>query len=208
MLAKEVLETLALTKHGRAHVGRHILCDYQIAALATELNMICPFIGRKVSKYKGEPVLSYGLEPCGYSVRLGGDFKFGPTSLGQLDPKSPPKKEDYDTYHAYHESVFVNPHSMISGVTVERFHMPSDVQALCIGKSSYTRLGLLTQFTGIEPGFEGTITVQLINTTKQNIVVYPGEGVLQILFWLCPQPDSVYAGVYQGQKGVVTGRAR
>jgi dCTP deaminase len=172
--------------------------------------MIQGFVAEKVSEsYEATPLLSYGLEPSGYTARLGEAFKMGPASLEAaqrvLDPKRPPRDADYEQIVSF-DPIMVGPGSMVSGVTIERFHLPPDVQGLCIGKSSYTRLGLITQFTGIEPGFEGTLTVQLINVGGQAVQVYPGEGILQILFWVGAMPKTSYTGAYQGQTGVVTGR--
>ena len=186
-----------------------ILADQEIAALAAA-GMIKDFAPEKVSRNaEGRRLLSFGLEPYGYSARLSWQFKVGPASLQlqkqTLDPKDPPEDVEYVHVETMGEPLIVEAHTVISGVTVERFDMPLDVQGLCIAKSSYTRLGLITQVTGIEPGFEGTLTVQLMNVSDQAIRVYPMEGVLQILFWAGSLPDTAYAGAFQGQTGVVTG---
>jgi len=184
----------------------HLLCDREIAELA-ERGMITPFVSRQVRQNNDsvscmERILSYGLGPCGYDVRLGTSFKGDHKDTTILDPKQPPAQ--HYCFDAT-EGVVVAPGTMLSGVTVETFTMPNDVQGLCIGKSSYTRIGLLTQFTGIEPGFRGTLTVQMFNVTPHHIYVYPGEGILQVLFWRCPAPTRPYAGYFQGQRGVVVG---
>ncbi len=43
--------------------------------------------------------------------------------------------------------------------------MPDNVLAICLGKSTYARCGIIVNVTPFEPGFEGHITIEISNTT-------------------------------------------
>jgi len=63
--------------------------------------------------------------------------------------------------------------------------MPKDTLAICLGKSTYARCGIIVNVTPFEPGFEGYITNRNINT-----IHYPGKNfigkwreIAQVLFF-------------------------
>lgn len=70
--------------------------------------------------------------------------------------------------------------------------------------------GLVVGVTPLEPGFEGTVTIELSNTTNLPIRVKAGHGICQFLFLKGSQPCEVsYAdrgGKYMGQIGVTLPR--
>jgi dCTP deaminase len=94
--------------------------------------------------------------------------------------------------------------------TLEYLRMPKGVLGIVLGKSTYARCGLVVNATLREPGWCGTITLEISNTTPLPAPLYAGEGVAQILFFLlAAHPEVTYAnrrGVYQGQRGVTLPR--
>ena len=84
--------------------------------------------------------------------------------------------------------------------------MPATVVATVIGKSSYARLGLLVNVTPLEPGWHGTITIELSNVGHRPIVVHANEGIAQVQFHTGARPDRIYSekktAKYQGQTEV------
>ena len=70
------------------------------------------------------------------------------------------------------------------GSTAERVALPDDLVARLEGKSSLGRLGLLIHSTAgyIDPGFDGTITLELSNVARLPISIYPGMAIGQISF--------------------------
>ena len=94
--------------------------------------------------------------------------------------------------------------SSCSGSTVERVALPDDLVARLEGKSSLGRLGLLIHSTAgyIDPGFDGTITLELSNVARLPISIYPGMAIGQISFLQMTTPvERPYRGKYQGQSG-------
>lgn len=98
------------------------------------------------------------------------------------------------------------PHSYALTHSVEGFNMPDDVLGVCVGKSTYARSGLAVNVTPLEPGWEGTLVIEVSNTTPRPLLVYVNEGIAQIQFHrLQSRPTTTYGdrgGKYQGQRGL------
>ena len=97
--------------------------------------------------------------------------------------------------------------SFCLGVTEQVFKLPRNVLAICVGKSTYARAGIIVNVTPIEPEFHGTITIEISNTSSSVCKIYAHEGIAQFLFIKGnDEPEISYkdrGGVYQGQRGVV-----
>ena len=126
------------------------------------------------------PVISYGLSSYGYDMRVTRTFRvFSPVHCQVLDVKDFPLA-------AYQEveagTVLIPPNSFALGSSVERFRIPRDVLALCVGKSSYARMGIIINVTPLEPEWEGHVTIEISNTAPLPARVYANEGIAQVIF--------------------------
>jgi len=161
--------------------------------------MINPFVDVQVAK----GVISYGLSSYGYDIRVGNEFLVCTKGKGILDP------------HGVDESLFtkcsgrliLGPGQFALAKSVEYIRVPRSVQVQVIGKSTYARVGLLVNVTPLEPEWHGFITLEISNTAPVPIIVYPDEGIAQLIFHSGDgEPDISYAdkhGKYQGQLGIV-----
>ena len=90
--------------------------------------------------------------------------------------------------------------------TVEYFKIPENVLVICLGKSTYTRCGIIVNVTPLEPGWEGNVTLEFSNTTPLPAKIYANEGVAQFVFIKGNEkPGVTYAnrkGKYMKQRGV------
>lgn len=177
-----------------------VQADHWIARAAKELRMIEPFEPRQVRK----AVISYGLSSYGYDLRLGDEFRiFAPKAGGVLDPKRP--RPDWYVEHRA-ERCEVPANGFVLGRSLEYFRIPRDVIALCFGKSTYARCGVVVNVTPLEPEWEGHITMAICNTAPVPVVLYAGEGIAQVVFLRASQPCEIsYAdrrGKYQAQKTI------
>jgi dCTP deaminase len=75
------------------------------------------------------------------------------------------------------------PHCHGLGTSLELISMPNDVFALCQGKSTYGRCGLIANILPIEPGWAGYLTMCLINPTDFPIRLYANEGIAQLVLF-------------------------
>jgi dCTP deaminase len=182
-----------------------ILSDQEIAALCeVEPAMLSPFVARQ----EGKP--SYGLGSFGYDLRLGRRLLVPVRGVDVvLDPVQFPK--GYLRALDADDVFDLPPNSQVLAESVERFHMPDDVCAVCWGKSSYARCGLLVNVTPLEPGWRGILTIALANVSALPIRLHVGQGIAQVVFFRGPRPQRTYGekeagGGYQDQTGATLPR--
>ena len=121
--------------------------------------MIEPFEDRQVRA----GVVSYGLSSYGYDIRVADEFKvFTNINNTVIDPKNfdPRSFVDIKT-----DVCIVPPNSFALARTIEYFRIPRDVLTVCLGKSTYARCGIIVNVTPFEPEWEGTVTLEISNTT-------------------------------------------
>ena len=104
----------------------------------------------------------------------------------------------------------VPPNSFALARTIEYFRIPRDILTVCLGKSTYARCGIIVNVTPFEPEWEGTVTLEISNTTPLPAKIYANEGLAQVLFFQGDEPCEVsYAdkkGKYLKQRGVTLPR--
>lgn len=172
-----------------------ILCDVEIAMLARE-GMITPFV--KGQRSKG--VISYGLSSFGYDARVGRKFRiFSNINNTLIDPKNFDSKSFVEIEA---DSCVIPPNSFALASTIETFAIPKNILAICLGKSTYARCGIIVNVTPLEPGWCGTVTLEFSNTTPLPVKIYAEEGVCQFIFLKGSTPRICYndrKGKYQNQ---------
>ena len=181
-----------------------VLCDTQIR----ELVGIEPF--EENQRRPGR--VSFGVSSYGYDVRVGTRFKvFTNTTSGGaavVDPKA--FSEDLfvtiDTDVTGRDHVIIPPNSFALAETVEHIVVPRDVLAICVGKSTYARCGIIVNVTPLEPEWRGKVTIEISNTTPLPAKIYANEGIAQMVFLkaerICAVSYADKAGKYQDQPGL------
>lgn len=165
--------------------------------------MIEPFCEKQI----GKNVVSYGLSSYGYDIRVGSEFMIF-TNIGAtlVDPKSFDEKNVIEVDATKSGYCLVPPNSFALARTMEYFRIPRNVLAICLGKSTYARCGIIVNVTPFEPEFEGHITIEISNTTPLPAKIYANEGIAQVLFLegdeACEVSYKDKKGKYQGQKGI------
>lgn len=168
--------------------------------------MIEPFIPHGVKESNGVPVISYGLSSYGYDIRCHEEFKIFHNAYSTVvDPKRFDAKNFIDMT-ASEDPISIPPNSFALCRSLEYMTIPRDILAICLGKSTYARCGIVVNVTPLEPEWEGHITIEISNTTPNPAWVYPREGICQLVFLRsengCRTSYSDRAGKYQKQKGV------
>lgn len=180
--------------------------------------MINPFESSLVRKIKLEnteldiPVLSYGLSSYGYDIRLSPKefliFKHIPGTV--VNPKNFSLKnlEKVELQSDEYGEFFIIPaNSYGLGVSLENIAMPPNVTAICLGKSTYARVGLIANITPLEASWKGNITLEFSNSSSTDCRIYANEGVCQLLFFEGDPCQTTYqdrGGKYQNQAHAVT----
>lgn len=156
-------------------------------------------------------VLSYGVGSYGYDLRLSPkEFKIFRHIPGKvIDPKnfSPENLVSADLIEDESGSFFILPaHSYGLGVALEHLRIPDDVTVICLGKSSYARVGIIANITPGEAGWVGHLTLEFSNSSSADCRIYANEGIVQILFLQGEPCGTTYAdrnGKYQNQPELV-----
>jgi dCTP deaminase len=155
-------------------------------------------------------IISYGTSSYGYDVRCAPEFKiFTNINSAIVDPKN----FDERAFVGFSgDRCIIPPNSFILARSVEYLRIPRDVLVVCVGKSTYARVGIVCNVTPLEPEWEGHITLEFSNTTNLPAVMYANEGCAQLLFFqadsndICETSYLDRGGKYQGQTGVTLPR--
>jgi dCTP deaminase len=110
----------------------------------------------------------------------------------------------------------IHPGEFCLGRTLEWVELPDDVVARIEGKSSLGRLGLIVHATAgfCDPGWKGTLTLELNNLTRVPIILHPGLEIAQLSFMMLDQPalrpygSPELGSHYQGQRAATASRYR
>jgi dCTP deaminase len=174
--------------------------------------MIQPFHPELIRRVDGNPVISYGLSSYGYDLRLSANdfqiFRHIPGTV--VDPKrfSPENLEPAKLHKDESGEFFILPaHTYGLGVALERIDLPDNVTVICIGKSTYARIGLIANLTPAEAGWRGHLTLEFSNSSSADCRVYANEGIVQLLFFegdRCAVSYETRKGKYQDQSEQVT----
>ncbi|MFA5843307.1 MAG: dCTP deaminase [Coriobacteriia bacterium] len=163
-----------------------------------------------------EPCDPDDIQPSSVDLHLGPRFQvFRNSRYPYIDPS---REQDglMDLVTASAGEPFVlHPGEFVLGATVERVGLPDDIVARLEGKSSLGRLGLLIHSTAgfVDPGWEGTLTLELSNVANLPIVLTPGMAIGQISFMrLTSAVDRPYGtpglgSRYQGQSDPTPSKA-
>lgn len=174
--------------------------DKWIKKMCAERKMIEPFVDHQVR----DGVISYGLSSYGYDMRLADEFKiFSQKVKGEVDPK----RLDESFFTDFKGKTCIIPaNSFVLARSLEYFRIPRNVLAICLGKSTYARCGILTNITPLEPCWQGYVTIAILNTSSRPARVYANEGIAQVVFiesdeeCLLSYEDK--KGAYQTQKKI------
>ena len=119
--------------------------------------------------------MSYGLSSAGYDVRI-----------------------DLERYS--NGKWFIEPGEFFLASTIEYLNIPLDMAAEVKDKSTWARKGLSAFNTFIDPGFNGFLTLELVNNYHNRLELHHGMPIVQIIFHKLDRPTEVgYSGKYQGQ---------
>ncbi|MBN3038114.1 MAG: dCTP deaminase [Candidatus Omnitrophica bacterium] len=174
--------------------------DGWIKRMAEDCRMIEPFVKEQVKKNN----ISFGLSSFGYDIRLDREFKLFNAPQGLvLDPKD---VKENTFRHTKTDICTIPANSFVLAKSLEYFRMPDNVLGIVVGKSTYARCGIIVNVTPLEPGWEGTLTISISNTTHSPVKIYAYEGIAQVLFFESDQACSISyrdrKGKYQSQEDI------
>lgn len=196
-----------------------ILSDQELFKLVQSHQIIQPFVANLRSErhqfdtdknWRNDDetqtrLISYGLSSYGYDCRVVDRYLIYHNAFSTyIDPKAFDAKSFIEVSGQGH--AFVPPNSFALTETLEYIKVPRNCLVLVAAKSTYARCGLCVNATLLEPGWEGTVTLELSNTTPLPVKVYSGEGIVQLIFMQadkdCLTSYADRKGKYQNQSGI------
>ena len=136
----------------------------------------CPYATTAVDlQLSAELQLPAGRKPLAFDLRTGGIAQF--------------LAETFETININPHGAFtLEPGQLVLGKTIERVALPiggdeANLAARVEGRGSFARCGLVIHFTAptIHSGFDGTITLELMNSGRNSIVLAEGMKLCQLI---------------------------
>lgn len=140
-------------------------------------------VDRKVSELNGYKIMSYGLEPHGYTLTLSDECvnSFRVTT-------------DYERRRHF----WLDPGESMTLKCNEFIEMPLDVVGFLYPKSSYSRHGLIFSLAVVDAGFNGYLSFSVFNPKTKAEKIFINEGIIQLVCHRSKEmPLSQYGGQYQ-----------
>jgi dCTP deaminase len=148
------------------------------------------------------------IGPASVDVRLGTRFRIlRRTANAGLDPGSVTQAEleagQYKVTVAFGEPLWLHPGQLALGSTLEFLRFPAHLGAYVMGRSSWGRAGLLVATAVmVQPGFSGSLTLELVNHGESPIALFAGARVAQLAIHDLRQATSQpYHGKYSSPTG-------
>jgi len=168
-----------------------IIPDHHIRKAQADLNIIEPFVSEHVQPASVDLTLSEDVQLFGQSDQA------QEVGLSLRQPQSGTIGQGV-----------ISPGQFLLGSTREKITMPADMVGQINGRSSWARLGLIVENAGfIDPGFSGTITLELKNVGHRPIKIRAGDRICQlVLSRMAGRAEQPYGSPglgssYQGQEG-------
>ena len=155
-----------------------------------------------------DPYLPDAVQPSSVDLHLGNRFRvFRNNRTAVIDPRVEQPELTELVEITGDEPFVLHPGEFVLGATFERVALPDDLVARLEGRSSLGRLGLMIHSTAgyVDPGWEGTLTLELSNVANLPIKLYDGMKIGQISFQRLssaaevPYRDKRIGSRYRGQ---------
>jgi dCTP deaminase len=157
--------------------------------------------GRRIAELLAKPNADLAITPIldvdqfgtsSVDVRLGPDLIINRRTTGAVSFDPANRKEfSHKTLASqqyirrpFGSAVNLHPGEFAIARTLEYVALPDRLSAEAVGRSSWGRLGLIiATATLVEPGFHGTITLELTNVGTVPIVLYVGMRIAQLVIY-------------------------
>jgi dCTP deaminase len=187
------------TRKRRGRGGEYIKTElfYEVMGILThdELKKLISLGRLKVDPLHPDTVRENGLD-----LRIGGEYATYAYEGAVVRPC-----ELEDARHLFRvvkaDEVVIPPRSFVLLTTEEYVKMPEDVTGLANLRSTLARYGLTIPPTVVDAGFEGNITIEVVNESPNTIVLKRGMRFLHLIL-VKAEGKAAYASTYQGQRGV------
>lgn len=150
------------------------------------------------------------IGPASIDMKLDRTFKlFNTARMSLVDVKQPlPNEFLQEVRRTPSEAFILHPGDFVLASTKEYIKVGDDLVVRVEGKSSLARIGILVHTAGfVDPGFEGSITLEISNQSNVAVALYPDMYICQFAVHQMSSPAEVpynkrKKSLYTGQRGV------
>jgi deoxycytidine triphosphate deaminase len=102
------------------------------------------------------------------------------------------RKYKDDTFVPLGQHFVLHPGQFVLGETLEWVHLPRNLVAFVVGKSTWGRDGLIIATAiGVHPNFSGILSLEISNVGEIPIYLYPGLSIAQLFLANVDSPGTV-----------------
>ncbi|WP_291999758.1 dCTP deaminase [Caldivirga sp.] len=149
-----------------------------------------------------EPFTEDVVRENGLDLRVGNEYAIYAFENQVIDPcELESTRHLFSIVEAKDGRIIIPPRSFALLTTMEYVKFPRDIIGFCNLRSTLARYGLGVPPTIIDTGFEGNITIEVINNSGNYVVLRPGMRFLHVVL-AKTIGEAKYQGKYLGQRGV------
>jgi len=148
-----------------------------------------------------DPLFEDTIRENGLDLRIGNEYAIYAYENTPIDPCQIDDAQEYFRIVKTDGKIVIPPRNFVLLTTIEYIKLPPDVIGLCNLRSTLARFGLSIPPTVVDAGFEGTLTIEVVNNSPNPIVLKTGIRFLHLVLVRC-QGEAKYLGKYLGQRGV------
>ncbi len=149
-----------------------------------------------------EPFSDDVIRENGLDLRVGTEYAIYAFDGQIIDPcELESARHLFSIVEAKDGRIVIPPRSFALLTTMEYVKFPRDVVGFCNLRSTLARYGLSVPPTIIDTGFEGNVTIEVINNSGNYMVLRPGMRFLHVVL-VKAIGEARYLGKYLGQRGV------
>ena len=153
-------------------------------------------------KLQIEPFEEEIIRENGLDLKIGEEYAIYAFEHQVIDPSEITSSEHlFSKVIAKDGRIVIPPNRFVLLTTLEYVKFPSNVVGLCNLRSTLARYGLIIPPTVVDAGFEGNLTIEVVNNSGNYIVLRPGIRFLHVIL-VKTEGEVKYLGKYLGQKGV------
>lgn len=171
-----------------------ILSDFDLENMIKDKRLVIKPFNREI------------IRENGIDLRLADEIAFHNPMLGEDFVIDPSKEEDIQKEYIIEKEkkeFILPPRQQVLLSTKEYIKMPDNLIGFVELRSTWARHGLMMPPTIIDAGFEGTITLEVLNASQYKLKLKPGVRFAHIIFAVTMnRVRNTYKGAYSGQRGI------
>ncbi len=146
-----------------------------------------------------EPYNPEDVGPGSIDLSLGNKFRVFKRADQVYDVTEELNYKDLTTLEEK-ESIVIQPHETILGITAEKITLPPNICGWLEGRSRFARLGLMIHISAsfMQPGISNHQVLEISNMSQVPMRLHAGTKMCQFIFQRT-EGEATYKGVFEGQ---------